>query len=151
MLVLYEHVFFRKVKERIFYFVVSRCAVSTDGEKIYVVNRNNSSLLRLSRNGDVLATLSVGPVNARSYDIRYGLGLGLYDMFNVRVHVAKTGQILVCCDNSQSIFQVNTECTKILATLCMKQYFGKQSLSVCYSKVNSSIIVGIDQILVLNK
>ena len=120
---------------RYFVVLVYGCAVSTDGEKIYVVNRNNGLLQSLSRNGDVLATLVI---------------LGTW-FTNLHVHVAQTGQIIWCCTASQSIIQVDSECSKILGTTCMRQYSKQPPRSVYYSKIKSAIVVGMnfDKILVL--
>ncbi|KAH3720734.1 hypothetical protein DPMN_063638 [Dreissena polymorpha] len=107
---------------------VTSCAVSPDGDRIYVTNNNSNQLVTLSRDGTVISTLTVS-------DLSSPLGLpGL--------HVTDSGQVLVCGYSTDRVVQVDRDGRQILAEVVTKNNGVSLPASVYYSKHTRSIIVG---------
>ncbi|KAH3845950.1 hypothetical protein DPMN_088245 [Dreissena polymorpha] len=112
---------------------VCKCAVSPDGSRLYVTNYCRHKLLTLSLDGTVLSSLE-------DHALRGPLG----------VHVAETGQLLVCGLESNNVVQVDGEGGVV--TLASKEDGLCQPGSLYYSARTGRLIVGhtSDNILVLH-
>ncbi|KAH3894464.1 hypothetical protein DPMN_018621 [Dreissena polymorpha] len=104
---------------------VYKCAVSTTGDRLYIISPEQNKLLTLARDGTLLATYT---------DPALGWPHGL--------HVTPAGQVLVCGRWSNTVQQVGWEGESKLATLATEEDGVWMPLSVCYSSITSSIIVG---------
>ncbi|KAH3799555.1 hypothetical protein DPMN_153166 [Dreissena polymorpha] len=78
---------------------VERCAVSPSGDKIYVTNYDNHKLLTLARDGTVISTFN-------DPELQHPQG----------VNVTPAGQVLVWCQSSHTVIQVDREGRKKIAT-----------------------------------
>ncbi|XP_052245843.1 uncharacterized protein LOC127854817 isoform X2 [Dreissena polymorpha] len=108
---------------------VTSCAVSPDGDRIYVTNQDSGQLVTLSRDGTVISTLIVP-------DLSSPIG-GLPGL-----HVTDSGQVLVCGFYSNTVVQVVRDGRQILAEVVTKNNGVISPMSVYYSKHTRSIIVG---------
>ncbi|XP_052778368.1 uncharacterized protein LOC128215805 [Mya arenaria] len=107
------------------YHIVHRCAVSPDGERIYVINPNTSKLITLDTSGHVLST------EDDSYLERpYGLC------------VSPSGHMFVCGQRSNTVVQVDKEGRKTLATVARMAHGLWNPRSVWFSEQTSTLIVG---------
>ncbi|XP_052265753.1 uncharacterized protein LOC127868161 [Dreissena polymorpha] len=105
---------------------VFKCALSPDGEQIFVTNYTYNKLFTLAKNGALLSTFT-------NSDLQQPYGL----------HVTPTGQVLVCGFTSNTVIQVNHKGKKKLATLASKDGVSKP-VSVCYNTNTDQVIVGLD-------
>ncbi|KAH3751460.1 hypothetical protein DPMN_186018 [Dreissena polymorpha] len=115
-------------------FAVGKCAVSPTGDRLYIISWDQDKLLTLARDGTLLATYTDPALVSPS---------GL--------HVTPAGQVLVCGYLSDTVLQVGWEGESKLATLATQKDGVRSPVSVCYSSITSSIIVGLledDNILV---
>ncbi|KAH3689955.1 hypothetical protein DPMN_191339 [Dreissena polymorpha] len=106
---------------------VNSCAVSPDGDRIYVTHYKQ--LVTLSRDGTVISTLTVPDLSSPIVELP-----GL--------HVTDSGQVLVCGYYSGTIVQVDKDGRKILAEVVTKNDGVFRPMSVYYSGRTDSIIVG---------
>ncbi|XP_052247306.1 E3 ubiquitin-protein ligase TRIM56-like isoform X1 [Dreissena polymorpha] len=106
---------------------VMSCAVSPDGDRIYVINKRSDQLVTLSRDGTVISTLTVPGL-----DPLPGL------------HVTDSEHVLVCGSWSNKIVQVDKDGRQILAEVVTNNDGVTLPMSVYYSKNTGSIIVGMD-------
>ncbi|KAH3818755.1 uncharacterized protein LOC127830993 [Dreissena polymorpha] len=107
---------------------VERCAVSLTGDKLYISNTDQHTVLTLARDGTVLSVFKV-PELLTPYGI----------------HVTPAGQVLVCaCGgySASSIIQMDSKGGKELATLATRRDWVEGADSVCYNSNTASIIVG---------
>ncbi|XP_052265573.1 uncharacterized protein LOC127868045 [Dreissena polymorpha] len=110
---------------------VFKCALSPDGERIFVTNFTNHKLLTLAKDGALLSTFT-------DSDLQKPHGL----------HVTPGGQVLVCAWTSNTVIQVDHEGRKKLATLASNKDAVRgplsvcRPLSVCYNTNTDQIIVG---------
>ncbi|KAH3819432.1 hypothetical protein DPMN_121167, partial [Dreissena polymorpha] len=102
---------------------LDRCAVSPTGDKLYIISRLEQKLVTLARDGTLLATLT-------------------YPEFPEDVHVTPECQVLICGWPSNTILQIDSEGRSKLATLVTGRDRVHSPLSVYYSSITSSIIVG---------
>ncbi|KAH3720662.1 hypothetical protein DPMN_063565 [Dreissena polymorpha] len=107
---------------------VTTCAVSPDGDRIYVVNKASEQLVTLSRDGTVISILT---------DYALGVLVVLPGL-----HVTDSGQVLVCGYGTSTIFQVDKDGRQTLADVVTKNDDVSNPLSVYYRKNTGSIIVG---------
>ncbi|KAH3873578.1 hypothetical protein DPMN_036816 [Dreissena polymorpha] len=105
---------------------VGSCAVSPDGDRIYVTNQNSKQLVTLSRDGKVISSLTVPALGSKA------LLPGL--------HVTDSGQVLLCGYSPGTIVQVDRDGRQRLAEVITKDV--TCPTSVYYSKHTGSIIVG---------
>ncbi|KAH3720590.1 hypothetical protein DPMN_063490 [Dreissena polymorpha] len=105
------------------------CAVSPDGDRIYVTNEDSDQLVTLSRDGTVISTLTVPGLDSLP---------GL--------HVTDSEHVLVCGCWSNKIYQVDKDRRQIpvLAEVITENDGVTRPMSVYYSKNTGSIIVGMD-------
>ncbi|XP_052778097.1 uncharacterized protein LOC128215452 [Mya arenaria] len=101
------------------------CAVSPDGERIYVTTSDKSELITLDKGGQVLSTL-------KDPDLRAPNG----------VCVSPIGHVFVCGFESHTVLQVDREGRKKLATVARKADRLRHPLSVCFSERTSCLIIG---------
>ncbi|KAH3771791.1 hypothetical protein DPMN_173120 [Dreissena polymorpha] len=106
---------------------VKRCAVSPDGDKLYITDPWQDTLLTLARDGQVLAIFKdpelCGPQG---------------------VNVTPAGQVLLCGYVSHNIMQVDNKGMKNLSTLATRERDGVElPWSVCYNSITSTMIVGL--------
>ncbi|XP_052230612.1 uncharacterized protein LOC127844446 [Dreissena polymorpha] len=104
---------------------VFKCALSPDGERIFVTNLTNNKLLTLAKDGALLSTFT-------DSDLQKPHGL----------HVTPAGQVLVCAQSSNTVIQVDHEGRNKLATLASNKDGESGPLSVCYNTNTDEIIVG---------
>ncbi|XP_052235319.1 uncharacterized protein LOC127847445 [Dreissena polymorpha] len=105
---------------------VLHCAVSPDGDKIYVTNYRQHKLLTLATDGTLISTF-MDP-----------------ELQNPRgVHVTPAGQVLVCGRISENVIQVDREGKKKLATLASQSDGLSKPFSVCYNTNTHQLIVGL--------
>ncbi|XP_052778638.1 uncharacterized protein LOC128216087 [Mya arenaria] len=104
---------------------VRNCAISNDGETIYITNSSKHQLVTLDNNGTKLALLT-------DPDMRNHTG----------VHVTPAGHVFVCCWNSSTVLQVDKDGKKKLATLARKEDGVYGPCSSFFSSRTSSLIVG---------
>ncbi|KAH3720621.1 hypothetical protein DPMN_063523 [Dreissena polymorpha] len=107
---------------------MASCAVSQDGDRIYVTNAYSKQLVTLSRDGTVISTLTVP-------DLSF-----IYKLSGL--HVTDSGQVLICGDYAGKIFQVDRDGRQILAEVVTVNNGVSHPISVYYSKHTRSIIVG---------
>ncbi|KAH3716660.1 hypothetical protein DPMN_059386 [Dreissena polymorpha] len=110
---------------------VTSCAVSPDGDRIYVINPNSNQLVTLSREGTVISTLTV-PALSSPIGVLPGL----------QVHVTDSGQVMVCGYWSSTIIQMDRDGRQRLAEVVKEDDGVSGPISVFYSKHTGSIIVG---------
>ncbi|WAR25967.1 hypothetical protein MAR_011671 [Mya arenaria] len=104
---------------------VLKCAVSSDGSKIYVANYSKDQLLTLDSAGNKLATLS-DP-----------------DMKSPRaIHVSPVGHVFVGSYGSNTVLQVDREGKRKLATLTTQFNGLVKPQSLCYCSRTSCLVVG---------
>ncbi|XP_052275475.1 uncharacterized protein LOC127874856 isoform X2 [Dreissena polymorpha] len=104
---------------------VFKCAVSPDGERIFVINHTNHKLLTLAKDGAVLSAFT-------DSDLQNPRGL----------NVTPAGQVLVCAYRSNTVIQVDHEGRKKLATLVSNTDGVRRPSSICYNTNTDQIIVG---------
>ena len=109
-----------------------KCAVNFMGDQIYVTNIDKHTLLTLAMDGKVISTFS-------DNDLKVPLG----------VHVTAGGQVLFGCYGSNNSIHVDSEGKKKLATLATKKDGVVNPKSVCYSRHTASIIVGLDESIIM--
>ncbi|XP_052779683.1 uncharacterized protein LOC128216958 [Mya arenaria] len=105
-------------------FTVHTCAVSPDGERLYVT-KSDSKLITLDKTGQVVSTVE-------DSDIIDPIGLC----------VSPSGHVFVCGHGSYTVVQVDQEGTQKLATVASKADGLCQPLSVWFSEQTSTLIVG---------
>ncbi|KAH3718307.1 hypothetical protein DPMN_061110 [Dreissena polymorpha] len=105
------------------------CAVSPDGDRIYVTNSYSRQLVTLSRDGTVISTLTVPDLSSP-----VGVLPGL--------HVTDSGQVLMCGYYTDTIYQLDRDGRQILAEVVTKNNGVINPISVYYSKNTETIIVG---------
>ncbi|XP_052781621.1 uncharacterized protein LOC128218112 [Mya arenaria] len=103
---------------------VRKCAISNDGETIYITNNNKHQLITLDNNGNQLAVLT-------DPDMKNPTG----------VHVTATGHVFVCCCGSNTVLQVDKDGKKKLATLARKDDGMSGPSGLFFSSRTSSLIV----------
>ncbi|KAH3820543.1 hypothetical protein DPMN_122287 [Dreissena polymorpha] len=108
---------------------ISTCAVSPDGDRIYVANKDSNQLVTLSRDGTVISTLIDHALNWK------------YDPPGL--HVTDSEQVLVCGGGSNTILKVERDGDKRLAEVVTLEDVETEATSVYYSNHTGSIIVGI--------
>ncbi|XP_052215866.1 uncharacterized protein LOC127834233 isoform X3 [Dreissena polymorpha] len=106
---------------------VGTCAVSPDGERIYVTNYDNK-LVTLSRDGTVISTLSDPAL--------------MWGENKPGLHVTDTGQVLVCGGWSNTIIQVDTDGGQRLADVVTEKDNVRKPTCVYYSKHTGILVVG---------
>ncbi|XP_052251817.1 uncharacterized protein LOC127858641 [Dreissena polymorpha] len=109
---------------------VRSCAVSPDGERIYVANWDSNQLVTLSRDGTVISRFTDPILNEGCGDVRPGL------------HVTDSGQVLVCGGRSHTIIQVDRDGRQRLAEVITRKDDVFYPGVVFYSKHTGTIIVG---------
>ena len=100
--------------------------MSPSGDKIFVTNNYQHKVLTLARDGTVLHTFT-------DPDLQTPNG----------IHVTDLGQVLVCGTSSRTIFQLDGEGKKKLATLATEKDGMGNPWSVCYNRHTACIIVGL--------
>ncbi|XP_052220167.1 uncharacterized protein LOC127837293 [Dreissena polymorpha] len=105
---------------------VFKCAVSPDGDRIYVTNCKMHKLITLASDGTVISTFT-------DDELQKPWG----------IHVTPAGQVLVCGCNSNTVIQVDRQGKKKLATLESNKDGVRQPVSVCYNNKTDQIIVGL--------
>ncbi|KAH3873555.1 hypothetical protein DPMN_036793 [Dreissena polymorpha] len=113
----------------VFHTTVTSCAVSPDGDRIYVANQDSHQLVTLSRDGTVISTLT-----------KHGLSFHAYSLPGL--HVTDSGQVLLCGYSPGTIVQVDRDGRQILAEVVTKNDGVTHPLPVYYSKHTGSLIVG---------
>ncbi|XP_052246680.1 E3 ubiquitin-protein ligase arc-1-like [Dreissena polymorpha] len=124
---------------------VASCAVSPDGDRIYVIKGRREQLVTLSRDGTVISTLTDHDFYWRYDDWRYELTPGII--------VTDTGQVLVCGSYSNKILQVDRDGKKRLAQVFTEENGMRAPLSVYYSSRTGILIVAMvdnNEIVVFN-
>ncbi|KAH3880348.1 uncharacterized protein LOC127877458 [Dreissena polymorpha] len=108
----------------------SSCAVSPDGERIYVANKaqEDSNLVTLSRDGRVISKLT-DPAMYWLEQLPPGL------------HVTDSGQVLVCGVFSSLVFQMDRDGRQKLAEVVKRK--NEVPLSVFFSWRTGSLIMGL--------
>ncbi|XP_052249020.1 uncharacterized protein LOC127856882 isoform X1 [Dreissena polymorpha] len=109
---------------------VKTCAVSPDGERIYVAKWISNQLVTLSRDGTVISTFTDPALD-------WG-DLGVLSV----LHVTDSGQVLVCGIGSHKIIQVDRDGRQRLAEVVTKKDGVHNPTSVYYRKHTGSLIVG---------
>ncbi|KAH3750080.1 uncharacterized protein LOC127848532 [Dreissena polymorpha] len=104
---------------------VYKCALSPDGDWIYVTNFSQHTLTTLATDGTVISTFTDPELQGPK-----------------AVHVTPTGQLLVCTFNSHTVIQVDHEERKKIATLASQKEGVSYPVSVCYNTNSHQIIVG---------
>ncbi|XP_052248610.1 uncharacterized protein LOC127856442 [Dreissena polymorpha] len=102
---------------------VSKCAVSPSGDRIFVTNPNQNTVLTLARDGTVLHIFTHPDLQTPS-----------------GIHVTAKGQVLVCGRASFNVLQLDGEGKKKLATTLKTD--DCSPLAVFYNESTASIIVG---------
>ncbi|XP_052780966.1 uncharacterized protein LOC128217690 [Mya arenaria] len=106
-------------------FTVMKCAISNDGETIYITNYTGHELITLNNKGKKQASLT-------DPDMKSPIG----------VHVTSAGHVFVCCSSSGTVLQVDKDGKKKLATLARKEDGVCRPYSLFFSSRTSSLIVG---------
>ncbi|XP_052778641.1 uncharacterized protein LOC128216090 [Mya arenaria] len=104
---------------------VWKCAISNDGETIYITNYNEHKVITLDNNGNKLALLT-------DPDMKEPTG----------VHVTPAGHVFVCCYNPGTVLQVDKDGKKKLATLAREENGVYGPFDLYFSRRTSSLIVG---------
>ncbi|XP_052779507.1 uncharacterized protein LOC128216859 [Mya arenaria] len=107
------------------YRTVDQCAISNDGEIIYITNYSKHQLITLDNNGNRLALLT-------DPDMKQPSG----------VHATPTGHVFVCCHGSDTVLQVDKDGKKKFATLARKEDVLNRPRDLFFSSSSSSLIVG---------
>ncbi|XP_052223164.1 uncharacterized protein LOC127839045 [Dreissena polymorpha] len=110
---------------------IKSCAVSPDGDRIYVINQHSAKLVTLSRDGTVISTLPDPALQSSRLQTVTSC-----------LHVTDSGQVLVCLPRSDTILQVDRDGREILAEVVTKNDGVTRPTSVYYSKHTRSLIVG---------
>ncbi|XP_052249003.1 uncharacterized protein LOC127856869 isoform X2 [Dreissena polymorpha] len=105
------------------------CAVSPDGDRIYVANLTSNQLVTLSRDGTVISRFT-----DPALDWRWNAHSAL--------HVTDSGQVLVCGVRSRKIIQVDRDGRQRLAEVVTEKDGVTYPSSVYYRKHTGSLIVG---------
>ncbi|XP_052810710.1 uncharacterized protein LOC128238634 [Mya arenaria] len=103
----------------------SKCAVSTDGERFYVTNMDDSKLITLDKTGQVISTLE-------DSDLKDPTGLC----------VSPSGHVFVCWWEPGTVLQVDKEGRQRLATVAGKADGLCKPQSVWFSEQTSTLLVG---------
>ncbi|KAH3873523.1 uncharacterized protein LOC127869030 [Dreissena polymorpha] len=111
---------------------VTSCAVSPDGQRIYVANEETKQLFTLSSNGRVISTLSDPSLKWSYPPVLPGF------------HLMDSGEVLVCGDLSNTIIEVDRDGRQRLAEVISEKDEVIKPMSVYYSYNTSSYIVGMD-------
>ncbi|XP_052778682.1 uncharacterized protein LOC128216137 [Mya arenaria] len=104
---------------------VEKCAISNDGETIYITNSSKHKLITLDNKGNMLSSLT-------DPDMKSPTG----------VHVTPAGHVFVCCCDSDTVLQVDKDGKKKLATLAREEDGVKGPHGLFFSSSTSSLIVG---------
>ncbi|XP_052258861.1 uncharacterized protein LOC127863388 [Dreissena polymorpha] len=104
---------------------VLKCALSHNGDRIFVTDRGNNKLLTLAKDGDVLFTFSDPDMQVPW-----------------NVHVSAAGHILVCGYESRTVIQVDSRGRRKIATLARDEDGLIEPKSVFYNTYTNSVIVG---------
>ncbi|KAH3692305.1 hypothetical protein DPMN_194755 [Dreissena polymorpha] len=106
---------------------VLKCALSHNGDRIFVTDRGNNKLLTLAKDGAVLFTFS-DPDMQVSWN----------------VHVSAAGHILVCGYESRTVIQVDSRGRRKIATLARDEDgLPSASNKKCMIYVSYKYLVGI--------
>ncbi|KAH3703998.1 uncharacterized protein LOC127859528 [Dreissena polymorpha] len=120
---------------------VSTCAVSPDGDRIYVLNLTSGQLMTLSRDGKVLSNLQL-------YNLTDGLKLKAKIVFAVGriipscIHVTDSEQVLVCESIANTIIQVDKDERHRLVEVISGENL-RHPTTIYYNKHSGTLIVGI--------
>ncbi|XP_052284251.1 uncharacterized protein LOC127880833 isoform X2 [Dreissena polymorpha] len=106
------------------------CAVSPDGDRIYVANRMRNTLVTLSRDGTVISTLTDPALDWRLLSVPPGL------------HVIDMGQVPVCGGLSHTVFIVDRDGRQRLTDVIAEKDDVRKPIAVFYSSQTGSLIVG---------
>ncbi|KAH3863912.1 uncharacterized protein LOC127866676 [Dreissena polymorpha] len=110
---------------------VAACAVSPDGDRLYVANSACNKLLTLNKDGIVLAEL-------KHKALEWICSIpGLY--------VTGAGHVLVCGGWSNIILQVDEDGTEILTELITGRNAATRPMSVCFRNSSSTLVVGMKE------
>ncbi|XP_052817011.1 uncharacterized protein LOC128243338 [Mya arenaria] len=101
---------------------INTCAVSPDGQIIYIAEFDTNPLITLDKNGQVFTKL-------KDPELKYACG----------VCVSPSGHVFVCVVETESVVQVDREGRQKLATVADGLDFPQ---SVWFSECNSCLIVG---------
>ncbi|XP_052231558.1 uncharacterized protein LOC127844990 isoform X2 [Dreissena polymorpha] len=104
--------------------LVWKCAVSPNGDRIYITKKGQGKILTLAKNGTVLSTIS-GP-----------------ELQEPCIYVTNAGQVLVCEFSTHIIMQLDRDGTRKLATLATQTDGLKHPVSLCFNRNTDSVIVG---------
>ncbi|KAH3889916.1 hypothetical protein DPMN_013983 [Dreissena polymorpha] len=104
---------------------VYRCAVSANGDTIYIKNRGQNKLLTLSRNGTVLSIFS-------DPELKEPTG----------VHLTTGDQVLVCFGGSNAIVKLNKNGSRKVTTLVKEEDGLNCPESVFYNINRKKLIIG---------
>ncbi|KAH3843891.1 hypothetical protein DPMN_117425 [Dreissena polymorpha] len=121
---------------------VTSCAVSADGERIYVVNWKQRQLVTLTRDGNVVST-------RKNRALRWGNLVVLPGL-----HVMDSGQVLICGMESHTILQVDRDGQQRMAAVVTEEDGVHWPISVYYRKNKELLIVGMkdnDNIMLFDK
>ena len=109
----------------IYCLAVLKCALSHNGDRIFVTDRGNNKLLTLAKDGDVLFTFSDPDMQVPW-----------------NVHVSAAGHILDCGYESRTVIQVDSRGRRKIATLARDEDGLIEPKSVFYNTYTNSVIVG---------
>ncbi|KAH3777641.1 hypothetical protein DPMN_179089 [Dreissena polymorpha] len=122
---LYQYTLTGKLVKKIYEDIsVWKCAVSPNGDRIYVTKKGQGKILTLAKDGTVLSTFSSPELQEPC------------------VYVANAGQVLLCDFYTHFIIQVDREGTRKLATHASQADGMKHPVSVCFNRNTDSVIVG---------
>ncbi|XP_052781463.1 uncharacterized protein LOC128218010 [Mya arenaria] len=107
------------------YRTMHNCAVSPDGERIYVTNQIHSKFITLDTSGQVLSTVE-------DPDLKYPSGLC----------VSPSGHVFVCGETSNTVVQVVPEGRKKLVIVAREVDGLCSPHSVWFSEQTSTLIIG---------
>ncbi|XP_052221061.1 uncharacterized protein LOC127837752 [Dreissena polymorpha] len=107
-------------------YTVFKCAVSPDGDRIYVTSNKIHKLITLATNGILISTF-MDP------ELQNPWG----------VHVTPSGQVLVCGGGSNIVMQIDCGGRKKLATFASQKDGLNKPVSVCYNSNIHNIVVGL--------
>ncbi|KAH3819718.1 hypothetical protein DPMN_121461 [Dreissena polymorpha] len=107
---------------------VTSCAVSPDGDRIYMVNPSTYELITLSGDGKLINILTVSRLWC--------------EVATSNLHVTDSGRVLVCGYRSHIIFQVDRDGRAILAEVVTVKDGVQNPTSVYFRNRTGSLIVG---------